>query len=139
MRHALHGGRAGADDADALVGEPRQPAFRAAAGVAVVPAAGMEAMSFKTPDAGNAGQFWPAERTAGEDNETRADAIAAIGLDQPARRALLPGHPRDDGLKQRTLVKAEVAADAAGMLVDLRCARIFAHRHVAGLFQQWQI
>ncbi len=139
MRHALHGGSTGADDADALVGEPGQTAIGIAAGVAVIPATGMEAVAPEGLDAGNAGQLWPAERTSGENDEARADPVAAVGLDQPARLLLLPCHPRDDGLKQRALIEAEVTADAAGVLVDLRRPRVFAHRYVAGLFQERQV
>ncbi len=84
MRHALHGGRAGADDADALVGKTGETAFGIAAGVGVIPAAGVEAVALETFDAGNAGQLRPAQRTACENDEARTDAIAAIGLDQPA-------------------------------------------------------
>ena len=84
-------------------------------------------------------QLRPAQRTSGQDHKARADLIAAVGLDQPASLRLLPRHARDDGLEQRALVKTEVTADAARVLVDLRRTRIFAHRHVAGLFQQRQI
>ncbi len=139
MRHALHGGRTGADDADALVGEAGETTLGGAAGVSVVPTAGVEAVPTKGLDARDAGKLRSAQRAAGQDHEARADAIAAIGLDQPASIALLPRHLRDDCLKQRTLVETEVTADAAGVFVDLGSPRIFAHRHVAGLFQQRQI
>ncbi|MGY4470515.1 hypothetical protein ACVWWK_006224 [Bradyrhizobium sp. LB9.1b] len=76
---------------------------------------------------------------AGKDDEARADAITAIGLDQPASLLLLPFHARDDSLKQCPPIETEVTADAARMFVDLGSPRIFAHRHVAGLFQQRQV
>ena len=48
MRDALHGGGAGADDADALVGElVERRTRRVAAGVVVVPAAGVEAVALR--------------------------------------------------------------------------------------------
>ncbi len=47
VRDALHGGRAGADDADALVLQPREVAVAVAAGVAVVPAAGVERVALE--------------------------------------------------------------------------------------------
>ena len=58
IRHALHGRGAGADDADALVGELFHRRARGiAAGVVVIPPAGVERMSLEVFDAGNARKF----------------------------------------------------------------------------------
>lgn len=78
MRHALHGGGARADDADALVGKPAQTTIRIAAGVAVIPTAGMKAVTPEGLYAGNARQLRPAERTSGENDEACADVIALL-------------------------------------------------------------
>src|SRR5512143_450487 len=62
MRDALHRGRAGADDADGLVGEPGQPARRVAAGIVEIPAGGVEAVPLKALDPRNTRQLRPAEQ-----------------------------------------------------------------------------
>ena len=90
VRHALDGGRAGADDRDALVGEPVQIAVGIAAGVAVVPAAGVEGVPLEAVDAGDAGQLRPVQRPVGHHDEARAHAVVAVGGDDPAALVLVP-------------------------------------------------
>ena len=79
MRNALHGGSAGADNADALVAEPVQPPFAAATGVIVVPAAGMEGVALEMVDAGNSGQLGPGQQTIGHHHIMGADPVTAVG------------------------------------------------------------
>lgn len=57
MRHDLDGGRTGADERDTLVGELVEAAVRGAAGVGVVPAAGVERVPGEGLDARDAGKF----------------------------------------------------------------------------------
>ena len=91
MRHALHRGCAGADDRDAFVGElVHRRTGRIAAGVGVVPAAGVERMSFERFDAGNAGQLGHVQRSRAHADELRGERIAAIRADAPARMLAFP-------------------------------------------------
>ena len=57
MRHALHCRCPRADYGDALIGQLVQTALGRAAGVVVVPAAGMESMALKVADSRNAREF----------------------------------------------------------------------------------
>jgi hypothetical protein len=70
--HALHGGGAGADDADPLVGQAGEAARRVAAGVRVVPAAGVERVALERLDAGDARQLRPVQRAVGHHHEPGA-------------------------------------------------------------------
>src|SRR5580698_9964811 len=98
MRHALDGCRPGADDADPLVLEPGQPAAVVAAGIAVVPAAGVEGVALEVVDPRDAGQLRPAQRPVGHGDVAGLEAIAAAGADGPEPLVLVPLHPGDRGL-----------------------------------------
>ncbi|MEZ4333183.1 MAG: hypothetical protein R3F35_15590 [Myxococcota bacterium] len=78
MRDALDRRRPGPDDADALVGEAREPTRRIAAGIGVVPATGVERMPFEDLDAGIARELGAGERVARDDHEARSDRIRAL-------------------------------------------------------------
>ena len=139
MRHALHRRRAGADDADALVGEAGEVPLRVAAGIGIVPAAGVEGMALEALDARNAGQLGPVQRTVRLDDEAGLHRVAAIGADDPARRGLVPVEAGDFGLEAGVAVEIEVPADGAAMLEDLGRGRVFGGRHEADLLQQRQV
>ena len=140
MRHALHGRGAGADDADALVRQfVHQRARRIAAGVIVIPAAGVERVSLEGLDAFDAGQFWHMQRPRAHADELRGEGIAAIGADGPARFGLVPVEAHDLGMEQRVVVEAVLPADALAMREDFRRMRVFLRRHVAGFFEQRHI
>ncbi len=87
----------------------------------------------------NARQFGAVKRPVGHHHEARLQRVAAIGLDNPAGRGLVPGHPGHLGLEERAPVEVEVLADGPAVGQDLRRARILLHRHVAQLFQQRQV
>src|SRR5262249_34635238 len=135
----LNRGRARADDADDLVLQARQVPVRIAAGVAVVPARGVERMALEAFHAGNARQLRPVQRARRERHEARTDGIAAVRLDDPARGLLVPLHGRDLGLEQRVLVETEFLADGARVFQNFGRARVFLDRHGADLFEQRQI
>jgi hypothetical protein len=69
----------------------------------------------------------------GEDDEAGAQRVSAVGFDEPQGLLVQPAHPSDHGLEEGALVEAEVAADAAGVLEDLRRPGILALGDVAGL------
>ncbi len=127
MRHALHGSGAGADDADALVGQLfHQRARRVAAGVIVIPAAGVERVSLEGLDAFDAGKFRHMQRPGAHADELRGEGIAAIGADGPARFCLVPVEAHDLGVEQRVVRRGHIACRCAGS------ARGFpAHAHIS--------
>ena len=63
---------------DALVSQLIQPTLGRAAGVVVVPAAGMESMAFKVADSRNAREFGAVQWAAGECDKAGANDIPAI-------------------------------------------------------------
>ena len=137
--HALHRGGAGADDADHLVRQPVQPARAVAAGVLVVPPAGVERVAGVALDAGDARQLGPVQRPVGHHQEAGAHAVATVGGDDPAALAVVPRHVGDLGGQAGVVVQAEVAGDVAAVLQDLRRVRVLALRDVADLLQQRQV
>ena len=137
VRNALNGRGAGADDADALVGEPgHRRAERIAAGIGVVPAAGVEGMPGERLDARDAGQLGNMQRTGAEADELRGEDVAAVGADDPTRPAGVPGQVFDLGVEQGVVVEAEMPADAPAVRQDLRRMRVLLGRPMAGLLEQ---
>ena len=135
----LDGGAAGADDRDPLVRELRQAAVLVAAGVVVVPTAGVKGVAPVVVDAFDARQLRHVGRARRLNDEACADVVPAVGGHVPARRFLIPtefSHPR---LEKRQFVQAVVFADALAVLVDLRCVGILLLRHVAEFLQQRQV
>src|SRR5687767_5124444 len=88
--HGLDGRRAGADDGHPLVAELRHAAVGVAAGVAVVPPAGVERVSLELVDARDAGQLRPTRRAERHDDEARADVVVAVRADAPTLGRLIP-------------------------------------------------
>src|ERR1700721_2589719 len=80
MRHTLDGRRAGADDPDALTGQVLQLLAR----VAVVPAAGVERVPTKRPEAIDARQFGFGLIPVCHRNELGPHLVAPVGADDPA-------------------------------------------------------
>ena len=139
VRHALHGGRAGADDADHLVLQARQPAFRPAARIGIIPAARMEAVPLERLHARNAGQLRPVQRTIAHHHELRGELVAPVRLDRPGLLLLVPLHAGHAGAQQGLVEQVEALRDPLRMREDFRRLRILLLRHEAGLFQQRQV
>src|SRR5271163_3626918 len=110
-----------------------------AAGVFVVPAAGVESMALELLDALNGRQLRTIERTGRHHHETRTNFVAAVGRDNPARRLLVPSQLAHIGLEQRVLIQIVMLCDTLRMLVDLRREGVFFPRYVAELFDQRQV
>src|SRR3546814_20290991 len=98
---ALDGGRAGADDRDALVGKARHRAPAVPAGIGIVPPAGMECVPLERVDPGNAGQLGPVERPRRRQPPARPDRIAMVGGGDPMRRRPFPRQLDTLGLATR--------------------------------------
>ena len=90
MRHALHGGRAGADHRDAFVAQLRQIAGGIAARVVVVPTARVERVALERLHARNRRQLRPVQRTVRHRDVARPHLVAAVRGHDPARRRLRP-------------------------------------------------
>ena len=137
MRNTLHCSRAGADDRDALIGQTLHARARGvAAGVGVVPATGVERLARERFEPGNAGQLGHVQTARAEAHELRREIITAMREDVPARIRRVPAQRLDFGVEQRLVIQAVLSTDAPAMLEDLRPARVFLGRHVAGLFEQ---
>src|SRR5690348_242565 len=139
MRHALHRGRAGADDADALVLETGEAAMAVAARIVIVPTAGVKGMALERLDAGNAGELGTMQGSVRHNDEARLHGVVAIGPDDPARDLVIPAHLGHFGLEADIAIEIELARDGAAVFEDLRRAGIFLDRHVADFFEQRQI
>src|SRR5271167_2390590 len=139
MRHALDGGRAGADYGDALVAELMQIPVGITAGVSVIPAAGVEGMPLEGVDALNAGELGPVKRPVGHDDESGADAVAAIGSDDPAALFLAPGERFDLRLEACVAVQVEMLADTPRVRQDFRRVGVLLPGYVADLLEQRKV
>jgi hypothetical protein len=140
MRHALDRRRARADDRYALVCEPiQQRAVWSAARIFVVPAAGMKGVAPEGFYARDARQFRHMKRSRPQTDETRRESVASICLDHPARARLVPVQILDLGMKQRVLVKTELAADAPAMSQNFWRVGIFLCRPMARFLQERHI
>ncbi len=130
--HTLDRGRPGADDADALSGKVLQ----LLAGVAVVPAAGVEGVTAKRVDAGNAGQLGLGLVPVGHGYELGAHFVAPVGSDDPAGSRGFPTDLVHIGLQARVAVQVVVFGDAAAVRKDLGALGVFLRRYVAELLEQ---
>lgn len=136
MGHDLDGGGAGADEGHALVGESVQSAARVAAGVVVVPAAGVERMALEGLDARDAGEFRPAECSAGDHHMARPDAVVPVGVDGPLQLGVVPAEFGHLGPEADIAVEVEVAPDRPCVLSDLLARRVAPLGYVADLLEQ---
>jgi hypothetical protein len=139
VRHALHGRGTGTDDADHLVAQPGEPTRGVAAGVVVVPPAGVERVPGERLDARDAGQLRPVQRPVGHHHVAGTHAVAAVGADDPAAIRFVPRQVGDLGGQARVVVQPEVAGDVAAVLQDLRRGRVLAARDEADFLQQRQV
>src|ERR1700723_771018 len=112
-RDALDGGRAGADNRDALVAELVQISVGVAAGVSVVPAAGVERVPLEGVDTWNSGQLRPVQRPVGHHDETRANPVVTVGGDDPAALVFAPGERFDLSLKACVTIQVDLLADTS--------------------------
>ena len=62
MRDTLHRRGTRPDDANPLVGQPVETAIRPAAGIVIIPAAGVEGVALEVSNAWNARQFRTVQR-----------------------------------------------------------------------------
>src|ERR1700730_5339085 len=129
MRHALDRRRAGADDANALSGEVLQPF----AGVAVVPAAGVEGLAAKTAEAGDPGQLRLGLVSVGHGDELRPHLVPVVSPADPATSRCIPTYLIHIGPQARVAVEVVVRGDAAAVRKDLRSPGVFIRGDVAEL------
>ena len=136
---ALHRGGAGADDAHPLVGQLREAAVGPAAGVVVVPPAGVEGVAREGLDARDARQLRPVQRTVAHEQEPGPHVVAAVGADHPAVAVGVPVDGAHLGGQARVVVEAEVIGDALAVLEDLRRLGVLLGGDVAGLLEQREV
>ncbi len=131
VRHALHGGGAGADDADPLAGEPGEAAVGSAAGVVVVPPAGVERVAGEVVDALDAGQFGAVQRSVRHGDEPGPHLVAMVGRHDPS---LFVGRRQRSAVtsvwRQALCVQVVVLADRTAVGEDLGGAYVLLARHV---------
>ena len=139
-RDALHGGRPGADDADALVGELRhRSALVAAAGVVVVPPGGVERVPAEAVQPGHARQLRTVQRPRAHGDVLGGDPVAPVGGDEPVFGLVVPRHRRDVRREDRLRVQVVVLGDPLGVPPDLRRHRVLLRRHVPRLLEERQV
>src|SRR5271156_4838149 len=119
MRYALNGSRAGADNSDFLVAEFVQIPRGIAAGVTVIPAAGVERMPLVIVDTRNPRQLRPVQRPVGHDDEARAHPVVAVGGNDPPALFLAPGDVFDLSLKACIAIQIELFTDTPCVGQDL--------------------
>ena len=89
MRDTLHCGCTSADDRNTFIGEAGEPSVGVASGVVVVPATGVEHVTFEG-DPRNSRQFWTVERASCQHDDVGGHLIISIGEHGPTRCALAP-------------------------------------------------
>ena len=136
---ALHGGGASADNPDHFVRQLVEAPVGVAAGVVVVPSAGVERVAFEGVDAGDAGQLGPAEGSDGHDHEPGPHPVVVVGVQHPPVVGVVPVHLVDPGSKADIPVQVEVAAQRLAVFQDLRPVGVLLLGHVAHLFQHGQV
>ena len=139
LGHDLDGRGTRTNDRNTLVLQLREFAVALAAGVFVVPATRVKRMPLELVDAGDGGQLREALATAGKHQVRRRQAVAAIGLDQPAPFLLQPPRCRYDGLEARLVVETMETPDLlaelehfipVGVTMSGGMARLLEQRHV---------
>ncbi|EHJ60873.1 hypothetical protein NSU_2033 [Novosphingobium pentaromativorans US6-1] len=132
----LDRGGAGADDGDLLVGQLVHQLARTAAGIAIVPARGVERVTLELLYAGDAGQLGLVHDPARDRDEAGLDPVATIGGDQPAVFSIVPAQFVDQGLEQGVGVKVVMPGDPLAVLENLGCLGVLLGRDVTGLFKE---
>ena len=135
----MNGGGAGTDHRHPLVGQLVQTARGIAAGVIVIPPAGVKAVALERLDAGDARQLGAAGGAQRHHHKPRLHLIVAIGAHDPAFLVFIPVELGDAGLKTGDAVKSVMLADALRMGENLVDVGIFLFRDVAQFLQQRQI
>src|SRR5579885_2193641 len=125
----LYRRRAGADDADGLAAQVD----------VVVPARGVkrDALEFLHPR--DTRQLRRGEDAVGKDHEPRTHPVAAIRLDDPAARGLVPGRRLDRRMEQAAVIEAELLRHRLAVLEDFEARSELHRRDVPHLFEQRQV
>ena len=139
MGNTLNGRGAGADDGNAFVRQFRKPTLRIATCVAVVPATGVEGVTFEGFDTGNARQFRPVERAIGHHYKARLHTVVAIGCNDPFAFCFVPTHVVNLRLKAGLAIQIKLFADGARVGENFRCERVFLFRDVADFLEERQV
>jgi len=82
---------------------------------------------------------WTVQRPGAHGDEPGTDAIAAIGVDDPARGFVVPLQLADLCGEQRVVVETEGGGDALRVAEDLWCEHVLLAGHVPRLLQQRQV
>ena len=138
--HALHRGRAGADDADDLVVQPVEIARRWCRRCRRSPSGWCGTSGRRTSRRpGCPGSFGrcsgPLAMTTKRARMRSPRLVETIQRRSPSSQRSVG----DLGLQAGTLVETEVAGDGAAVLEDLRRARVLLRRDVADLLEQRQV
>jgi len=105
MRDTLHSGRAGPDDGDPLAGQAiHRRAVRIAAGVGVVPAAGVEGVALEVLDAGDAGELRHVQRSRPDADELGGELVGPVRPHDPPGARGVPLQVGDLGVEQDVVV-----------------------------------
>ena len=124
LRDDLHGGRAGADDADPLASKVLHRLGRAPAGEAVVPSARVKGLALIGVDAGDPRQLRLVQDPAGQDQVASGELVTTAGGDSPAKRLLVPRCAGHVGLEERMGVEVEGGGEDLRILEDLAGAGV---------------
>jgi hypothetical protein len=84
------------------------------------PGAGVEAQAPKAGDAGDFRLLGRRQRTAGQDQVPGDDVVAAVGLDAPPPRGLVPLGCGDRGLQLDVAAQVEAVREVVEVVQDLR-------------------
>ncbi len=134
-RHALNPGRSSAQHGDDLVAETIERLVGAATGVVVVPARRVERDASEILHPCDDGQLHEVEDPDGQDVPPATHHVAAVGVDPPARRILVPLSPGDARLEQRVAGQIESLGDCLEVCSDLFAVRVAPGRDVAELLE----
>ena len=110
-----------------------------AAGVGVVPAAGVERVPVEGLDPRDAGELGLAERAAGRHHVPRPDPVARSVPTSPLAGGFVPLQSGHLGLEAGFAVQVEVPPDRPRVLPDLLPGRVLPLGDVADLLQQRQV
>ena len=111
----------------------------AAAGVVVIPAAGMEGVAPKIFHARYTGKPWPVSGACAEANMASPHFITMVGLNQPSFFVLEPAELCHPSLKNRVFVKPKVLPNALRVFIDFWCKGIAKFGHVARLLEEREV
>ena len=137
MRDALDRGRPRPDDGDPLVGQAiHRRAVMVAAGVGVVPAAGVEGVAFEVVDAGDPWQLRDVQRSRPDTHELGSELVSPVRPHDPAAARSVPLQVGDLGVKEGVVIQAVMPGDPVAVRADLRGVCVPFRRHVPGLLKQ---